>query len=233
MTGLEATLARIDDIRSRMAALSAPAATTTTSTGSTTAAGGDFAAALLGATGGTGATATSALGGTGAQVDGDQVVADAKQYLGVPYKWGGTDPATGLDCSGLTQRVFGDLGVDLPRTVAQQRDVGTAVDGMANAKPGDLLVFGSHHIGIYVGDGKMLHAPHTGTDVKIAKVYETPTRIRRVVAAGDGVLGGTPPHRPSRRCARRRCAPPDRRRPPATTRSSMPRPRGTTCRPGC
>jgi hypothetical protein len=77
--------------------------------------------------------------------------------------------------------------------VAQQQHVGTAVASMSQARPGDLLVFGTHHIGIYVGDGKMLHAPHTGDVVKIAKVYETPTTIRRVVG-GDGtgaVPGGT------------------------------------------
>ena len=53
-----------------------------------------------------------------------------------------------------------------------------------DAQPGDLLVFGTHHIGIYVGNGKMLHAPHSGDDVKIADVYETPTRIRRVLPSG-------------------------------------------------
>src|SRR6201999_2716635 len=70
------------------------------------------------------------------------------------------------------------------RTVAQQRNVGQEVDSLKDAKPGDLLVFGSHHIGIYVGDGKMLHAPHTGDHVRISDVYETPTRIRRVLPSG-------------------------------------------------
>jgi hypothetical protein len=124
-------------------------------------------------------------------VDGDAVVADAKRYLGIAYKWGGTDPATGLDCSGLTQRVLADLGVHLPRTVAQQQHSGTAVASMADARPGDLLVFGTHHIGIYLGGGKMLHAPHTGDVVKIAKVYETPTKIRRVVGEGDAAARTT------------------------------------------
>src|SRR6201999_2741043 len=71
------------------------------------------------------------------------------------------------------------------RTVAQQRNVGQEVDSLKDAKPGDLLVFGSHHIGIYVGDGKMLHAPHTGDHVRISDVYETPTRIRRVLPSGS------------------------------------------------
>jgi hypothetical protein len=96
-----------------------------------------------------------------------------------------------LDCSGLVQRVFKDLGVDLPRTVAQQKDAGQAVPSMDAARPGDLLVFGNHHIGIYVGDGKMLAAPKTGDVVKIQSVYDTPTRIRRVLPAGDGVAGAS------------------------------------------
>ena len=103
----------------------------------------------------------------------------------MPYRWGGTDPASGLDCSGLVQRVMKDLGVTMPRTVRDQRNVGREVDSLAQAKPGDLLVFGSHHIGIYVGNGKMLHAPHTGDRVKISDVYATPTRIRRVLPSGS------------------------------------------------
>jgi hypothetical protein len=129
------------------------------------------------------AAATGSAGATGA-VDGNDVVADAKKYLGVPYRWGGTDPATGLDCSGLVQRVMKDLGVSVPRTVHEQRTVGRPVASLAQARPGDLLVFGSHHIGIYLGNGTMLHAPHTGDHVKISDVYETPSRIRRVVASG-------------------------------------------------
>jgi cell wall-associated NlpC family hydrolase len=158
----------------------------TVSSGSSATSAADFATALVDATAGPAETdAATATSGGGA--DGDAVVSDARKYLGVAYKWGGTNPATGLDCSGLTQRVFADLGVKIPRTVAQQQHSGTAVSSMAKARPGDLLVFGTHHIGIYVGDGKMLHAPHSGEVVKVAKVYETPTKIRRIV--GDGVSG--------------------------------------------
>jgi cell wall-associated NlpC family hydrolase len=123
-------------------------------------------------------------------VDGSDVVADAKKYLGVPYRWGGTDPATGLDCSGLVQHVMKDLGITMPRTVHDQRNVGQEVGSLRDAKPGDLLVFGSHHIAIYVGNSKMLHAPHTGDHVKISDVYETPTRIRRIVPSA-GASGST------------------------------------------
>ncbi|TQS39685.1 transglycosylase SLT domain-containing protein [Cryptosporangium phraense] len=115
---------------------------------------------------------------------GADVVADARKYLGIPYVFGGTDPRLGLDCSGLVQKVFKDVGIDLPRLVRDQRHAGTAVPSMKQAKPGDLLVFdGYEHIGIYVGNGRMLHAPEPGENVKIGPVYETPTSIRRVVPA--------------------------------------------------
>ncbi|MGN6302490.1 MAG: transglycosylase SLT domain-containing protein [Angustibacter sp.] len=198
-------LSRIDEIRTTIAQLAPPQVASLTGTTGSASGSSDFAATLAAAQG-TGGTAGGALavadggtpsalgalgalassGGSGSRLDGAAVVADARRYLGVPYRWGGTDPSSGLDCSGLVQRVFKDLGITLPRTVAQQRDVGTAVPSMDAARPGDLLVFGSHHIGIYVGDGRMLAAPKTGDVVKIQPVYDTPSRIRRVVPAADG-----------------------------------------------
>jgi cell wall-associated NlpC family hydrolase len=179
-----AVLSRIEEIRGTIAGLTAAAGAPATSgpSGPAGTSGSAFARALSAATDPDGTSGPAPQSAP----DGDDVVADAKKYLGIPYQWGGTDPKTGLDCSGLVQRVFADLGVDLPRVVADQRDAGTAVGSMKDARPGDLLVFGTHHIGIYVGDGKMLHAPHTGDHVRIGKVYETPTRIRRVLPAGDG-----------------------------------------------
>jgi hypothetical protein len=172
-------LSRIEEIRSNIATL---AANVQPATGTDSGFAVQLAAASGQSTAGDGSGTSPSGASTGP--DGDDVVTDARRYLGVPYKWGGTDPKTGLDCSGLVQRVFADLGVQLPRTVHEQKSSGEPVASMKDAKPGDLLVFGDHHIGIYVGDGKMLHAPHTGTQVKIASVYETPTRIRRVLPAG-------------------------------------------------
>jgi len=122
--------------------------------------------------------------GTGS-ASGDAVVASAKKYLGVPYVFGGTDPAKGLDCSGFVQRAFSDLGIKLPRIAADQAKVGQAVPSLAQAQPGDLLAFGQpvDHIAIYVGNGQMIAAPHTGDHVKIQSVYTTPTAIRRVTGA--------------------------------------------------
>lgn len=148
-----------------------------------------LAAAGLGSAPSTPATGVGAGGSASSGPTGSDVVAAARKYLGVPYLWGGTDPAKGLDCSGLVQRVFKDLGVDVPRTVADQRKVGTEVASMADARPGDLLVYASksspsgRHIAIYVGDGQMLHARRKGTDVMISEVWPDVTTIRRVVPA--------------------------------------------------
>lgn len=144
-----------------------------------------------------GATPPPATGTPGGP-SGSDVVAAARRYLGVPYLWGGTDPAKGFDCSGLVQRVFADLGVTVPRTVADQRHAGTAVASMADARPGDLLVYDSagspsgRHIGIYVGDGQMLNAPSKGKDVRISAVWPDPTAIRRVVPAEGTAAAAAP-----------------------------------------
>ncbi|HEY0358283.1 MAG TPA: transglycosylase SLT domain-containing protein [Mycobacteriales bacterium] len=169
---------RISEIQSRLTALAAPTITRSAATGAS------FAQALATAQ----ADGTTAAGAAGSGVTGDDVVAAAKKYLGVPYVFGGTNPKTGLDCSGLVQRVYKDLGIDLPRLVRDQRHEGTAVPNLAAAKPGDLLIFeGYQHIGIYLGNNKMLHAPQPGENVKIGSVYERPTSIRRIVT--DSPLG--------------------------------------------
>lgn len=113
----------------------------------------------------------------------DKLIATAKKYLGIPYKWGGTNPNVGLDCSGLVQLVYKQHGIDLPRVAKDQQKVGQKIDGIANARPGDLVYFGNpaHHVGIYVGDGQMLHAPRTGDVVKISKLHKDLTTIRRVL----------------------------------------------------
>ena len=133
-----------------------------------------------------GPTAPGAAAAAPGQVTGNEVVSDAAQYLGVPYQWGGTDPAAGLDCSGLVQRVYADLGVSLPRVAADQAQAGVPVASLADAEPGDLVTFGSpaDHIGIYVGNGKMIDAPHTGAVVRVDDVGQ-PTSIRRIIGTPD------------------------------------------------
>ena len=110
--------------------------------------------------GGGGAVKPSALGA--------KIVAVARQYLGIPYVWGGASPA-GFDCSGLTQFVFARCGVSLPHSAELQSMMGTVVP-RAQLAPGDLVFFGSpvHHVGIYVGNGQYLNAPQTGDVVKVS-----------------------------------------------------------------
>lgn len=114
---------------------------------------------------------------------GTDAVDAAKKYLGVPYVWGGTNPAKGLDCSGLVQRAYRDIGIELPRVSYDQAKVGTEVPSIAQAKPGDLIAFGSpvNHIAIYVGDGKIIQAPRTGDVVKISDIKRPIATIRRVI----------------------------------------------------
>lgn len=115
--------------------------------------------------------------------DGNDVVEAAKKYLGVPYVWGGTDPTKGLDCSGFVQRTYKDLGIELPRVSYDQAKAGTEVPSLAQAKPGDLIAFGSpvDHIAIYVGDGKIIQAPHRGTVVSITPIRREIATIRRII----------------------------------------------------
>jgi hypothetical protein len=177
--GVQGVMSRISDLKQQLG-LTPPAVESTdggTSTSSGTS-GTTFASALAGATGGPGVTAA------GSGVTGDQIVDSAKKYLGTPYVFGSTDPDKGLDCSALVQRAYKDLGVDLPRNSWQQAKAGTPVDGLANAKPGDILAFDApvDHVAIYLGDNKMIAAPKPGDHVKIESVYEKPAAIRRVVA---------------------------------------------------
>ena len=134
-----------------------------------------------------GITAPAAVPASGAAT-GNDVVAMAKKYIGVPYVWGGTNPATGMDCSGFTQRVFKDLGIEIPRVVSDQMRQGTPVASLADAKPGDLLVsFGGDHISIYLGNGKAIDAPVPGKTIQIRDAWEQQsnlTSIRRLVPAG-------------------------------------------------
>jgi hypothetical protein len=121
-------------------------------------------------------------------VTGDQVVAEARKSLGVPYVWGGTDLERGVDCSGFVQSVFSRFGIDLPRVSADQARAGQPVASLAEARPGDLLAWdnssrnsGADHIAIYLGDGQMIEAPRPGGVVQIASITTPPDYIRRVI----------------------------------------------------
>jgi peptidoglycan DL-endopeptidase CwlO len=97
------------------------------------------------------------------------VVGIAMQYLGVPYVYGGASPS-GFDCSGLVMYVFGQIGVSLPHNAAAQYGYGMPVS-RDQLQAGDLVFFdGLGHVGIYVGGGSFIHAPHTGDVVKISSM---------------------------------------------------------------
>ncbi|GAB3543445.1 hypothetical protein GCM10027403_37640 [Arthrobacter tecti] len=142
-----------------------------------------------------------------AGVDAQKLIDAAMQYEGLPYVWGGTDPAVGLDCSGFVQRAFRDIGIELPRVTWDQMKEGTAVASMADARPGDLLFsFDGGHVSIYLGNGKAIDAPQPGDTIAVRDAWETDanvTAIRRILPADDAaalaaaaqaalVTGGTP-----------------------------------------
>ena len=126
----------------------------------------------------------------GAGTPGQEVVTEAERFLGVPYVWGGESPS-GFDCSGLVQYVYGQLGIALPRTSEEQALAGTPVPGVTAAQPGDLVFYAGSdgtptapgHVGIYIGNGLMIDAPYTGTDVQVDPVGD-PVAVRRVLPGG-------------------------------------------------
>ena len=107
---------------------------------------------------------------------GSAVVSIGMRYLGVPYLWAGSTPA-GFDCSGFTSYVYAQVGIDLPRTSAEQRYAGTVVS-WADAQPGD-LIWSPGHIAIYAGDGMQIEAPVPGQTVRYSSIWQSnPTFIR-------------------------------------------------------
>jgi peptidoglycan DL-endopeptidase CwlO len=104
----------------------------------------------------------------------DKAIAFARAQLGKPYVYGATGPNS-YDCSGLTQAAWAAAGVSIPRTTYAQVDFGTRVSA-SQLRPGDLVFFYStiSHVGMYIGDGMMIHAPHTGDVVKTAPITEMP-----------------------------------------------------------
>jgi cell wall-associated NlpC family hydrolase len=202
MTAVDA-IARVAQLQSELqrlsGALGAPA--------SGTSSGADAFAALLATTG---AAATTSPDGAQAAHDadapgtatGDAIVQAAEQYLGVPYVFGG-ESTSGMDCSGLVQKVLGDLGISAPRVVQDQAKLGTAVPSLAQAQPGDLIVEkGDGHIQIYAGNGEIIEAPKPGENVVKRKEWLSADQIgtiRRVASpnAGGGSAADAPAPAPA------------------------------------
>lgn len=133
----------------------------------------------------------------------DSIVAMAKAQLGTKYVFGGTNPERGFDCSGLIRYLARALKLDVPRTAAQQASAGRAVATERKLlRPGDLLTFGPakrpSHIGIYIGDGKYIHASTGAGKVVVADLdrrrfpgMKPWTGVRRLIAGDDS--GSTSP----------------------------------------
>lgn len=102
----------------------------------------------------------------GGALSADAIVAAAYSQLGVPYVWGGTTPGVGLDCSGLTQYCYRQAGIAIPRNSEDQAAFGRKVP-VSQASPGDIL-WRPGHVGIYIGDDRYIHEPHTGAVCTIA-----------------------------------------------------------------
>ncbi|MYR74687.1 MULTISPECIES: C40 family peptidase [unclassified Streptomyces] len=127
---------------------------------------------------GSGTGTGTGTGGTGSDAGyaskAEKVLAFARAQIGKPYVWGATGPSS-YDCSGLTQAAWKEAGVTLPRTTWDQVKVGTRV-ATADLQPGDLVFFYDDisHVGIYKGDGMMIHAPKPGANVREESIYYMP-----------------------------------------------------------
>ena len=111
----------------------------------------------------------------------------AERYLGVRYVWGGADPSSGFDCSGFVKFVYAKLGVTLPHYAASQY-AATMHIAPSQLQPGDLVFFEPHadgpgHVGMYVGDGGVIEAPHSGDVVKLVQLSAEASRLGFVGAS--------------------------------------------------
>jgi cell wall-associated NlpC family hydrolase len=111
---------------------------------------------------------------------GNAVAQYAVQFVGNPYVYGGTSLTNGADCSGFVMSVYANFGVSLPHSSAADRRQGYAVDGLANAQPGDLICY-SGHVALYIGDGQIVHASTRKTGIIISRAdYKRILAIRRI-----------------------------------------------------
>ncbi len=121
---------------------------------------------------------TYATGGGSAL--GQSVANYACQFVGNPYVYGGSSLTNGTDCSGFVMSVYRNFGVSLPHSSAADRSVGSAVNGLANAQPGDIVCY-SGHVGIYIGGGQIVHASTSKTGIIISNAsYRSVLSVRRI-----------------------------------------------------
>ena len=210
LTGVNAPRAAVPTVTSPTAF--ADALSTATAPGTATGAGPASAGVRTGSTRGTGAmpwtgplapAADTSTSRPVAGSTGQAVVDEARKYLGVPYVWGGTDPKRGLDCSGLVQLVYKNFGVELPRVSYMQAREGKAVPSLAQARPGDLLAFGSpsvNHIAMRRSVSSNIVMPNAPSSCRAARPH-------RALLGGPGSRSGAGSLRCPRGCPARRRSP--------------------------
>ena len=118
---------------------------------------------------------------TGDSEMGVAVAEYALQFVGNPYVYGGTSLTNGADCSGFVMSVYANFGIKLPRTSTADRSQGSAVDGLENAQPGDLICY-SGHVALYIGNGQIVHASNSKTGIIVSNAsYRKILAIRRIL----------------------------------------------------
>lgn len=111
---------------------------------------------------------------------GKSVAEYALQFVGNPYVYGGTSLTNGADCSGFVMSVYSNFGVSLPHSSKSDRSQGAAVDGLANAQPGDLVCY-SGHVALYIGNGQIVHASNAKTGIIVSNAdYKKVLAVRRI-----------------------------------------------------
>jgi len=111
---------------------------------------------------------------------GERAAKNALEAVGVPYRWGGTSPETGFDCSGLVRWAYGRLGIEVPHSSYALWSSELPVERV-RMRVGDVLVFsGIGHVGMYLGAGRMVHAPYSGTEVQVVSLASTSYGTRLV-----------------------------------------------------
>lgn len=124
-------------------------------------------------------TTTTYSVGEGSEM-GVAVAQYALQFVGNPYVYGGTSLTNGADCSGFVMSVYANFGVSLPHSSASDRSQGSAVDGLANAQPGDLVCY-SGHVALYIGNGQIVHASNKKTGIIVSDAsYKKVLAVRRI-----------------------------------------------------
>lgn len=134
-----------------------------------------------------GATVTEDTSAEDAEAAREELVEYALQFVGNPYKYGGTDPNTGADCSGFVKYVMkNSAGISLPRSSGEQAGEGVAIDA-SQMRPGDLIFYGGkriNHVAMYIGDGEIVHAATSSTGIK-TEVWDYNTPVKIVNVIGD------------------------------------------------